>query len=193
MATYKIFAVNEYAQKCDEVVGLFNPLQFKECQEPWYALHTRSRHEKSVSLELSQKGIKHYLPLVETVKKWSDRRKLVEEPLFPGYIFVNISCEDQISALETRGAVQFIGSNGKPWLVPPKQVEAVYIALSSKLKCDPYPYLKVGANVYVTRGPLKGYHGILIEKNKKHRLILSVHLIGQSIAVEIDAADVKPI
>ena len=192
-AANDILDADSVIQNRAHAIGAIDHLYFEECQEPWYALHARSRHEKLVSSGLSEKGITHYLPLVEVVKKWSDRRKLIEEPLFPGYIFVNISYYDRISVLEIRGTVQIVGSNGKPWPIPSKEIKAVYLALKSKLKHDPYPYLKVGNNVYVTRGPLQSCQGILIEKNKKHRLVLSIHLIGQSISVEIDAADIKPL
>lgn len=159
----------------------------------WYAAHVRSRHEKLVAEELSAKSISHYLPLIEKRKQWSDRRMLVKEPVFPGYLFVNISLDVRADVLETRGVVQLVGSNGKLWPVPDDEIEAIRMALNGGLKCDPYPYLKVGNEVYVTRGSLKGYHGVLIEKNKKHRLVLSIHLIGQALSVEIDAADVKPL
>lgn len=170
-----------------------NQLSFHECSEPWYAIHVRSRHEKCVAEELITRKVVHYLPLIERQKKWSDRRVFIKEPAFPGYIFVNIPYEDRIPVLETKGVVQLIGSNGQPWSIPAEEIEAVYKALNSKLKCDLYPNLKVGTEVYVTRGPLKGCHGQLIEKNKKHRLIFSVQMIGQSLAVEINAADVKPL
>lgn len=159
----------------------------------WFAVHVRSRHEKLVSEELRAKDIPHYLPLLEKRKKWSDRWKIVQEPLFPSYLFVNISDESRISVLDTRGVVQLVGAGNTPWPIPEQEITAIRQAIEGNLKCDPYPYLKCGTEVFVIHGPLKGYHGILIEKNKKHRLVLSIHLINQSMSVEIDTADVKPI
>jgi transcription termination/antitermination protein NusG len=84
--------------------------------------------------------------------------------------------------------VYIIGADGKPWPIPEQEITVIRQAREGNLKCDPYPYLQCGTEVCVVRGPLKGYHGILVEKNKKHRLILSVHLINKSISVEIEAA-----
>ncbi len=159
----------------------------------WYATHVRSRHEKLVTSELTTKGISHFLPLLEKRKTWSDRTMTIQEPLFPGYVFVNIDQSERVAVLETRGVVQLVGNPGKPWPIPEDEISAIRTVLEKKLSYDPYPYLKVGSPVQVNRGPLKGFQGILAEKNKKHRLILSVHLIGQSISVEIDARDVDPV
>lgn len=159
----------------------------------WFAVHVRSRHEKLVSEELESKNISHYLPLLEKRKKWSDRWKLVHEPLFPNYLFVNISSDRRINVLDTRGVVQIVGAGDKPWPIPEQEIAAIRQAIECNLKCDPYPYLKCGTEVYVIHGPLKGYHGILIEKDKKHRLVLSIHLLNQSMSVEINATDVKPV
>ncbi len=156
----------------------------------WFAVRTRSRHEKLVVEQLSAKDITHFLPLIETKSRWSDRWKLVHVPLFPGYLFTRITLVQRIEILETRGVVEMVGSNGKPWPVPSDEVEAVRIALESKLKCDPYPYLKEGMQVEVVKGPLKDFRGILVKKHKRHKLILSVSLIGRSVSVEINAGDV---
>jgi len=192
--TKKISTTPKYAQGQSNTVATLDESYFERCTEPWYAAYVRSRHEKVVVSQLSAKGITQYLPLIEKLKKWSDRRVLINEPTFPGYVFVNISYEDRVSVLETRGVVRLVGPNTKePWSIPVEEIKAIHKALNSNLACDPYPYLNVGKEVCVMRGPLQGYHGILIEKNKKHRLVLSIYLIGQSIGVEIDAADVKPL
>ena len=176
-----------------KVAVMPNLSRCQKCDGTWYAAHVRSKHENLVTKELSAKSITHYLPLIEKLKKWSDRRVLLKEPLFPGYIFVNIPYEKRLPVLETRGVVQLVGSNGTPWPIPSEEIESIHKALLSNLKYDPYPYLNVGKEVCVMRGPLQGCQGILVEKNKKYRLVLSIHLIGQSIGVEINATDIKPL
>jgi len=190
----KISAIPKYAQGQNNAVATLDEPCFEQCTEPWYAAYVRSRHEKVIVSQLSAKGITQYLPLIERLKKWSDRRVMIKEPIFPGYVFVNISYENRVSVLEIRGVVRLVGPNIKElWPIPVEEIKAIHKALNSNLACDPYPYLNVGKEVCVMRGPLQGCQGILIEKNKKHRLVLSIHLIGQSISVEIDAADVKPL
>ena len=109
-------------------------------------------------------------------------------------MFVSISYENIVSVLETRGVVRLVGPNTKePWSIPVEEIKAIHRALNSNLVCDPYHYLNVGKEVCVMRGPLQGCQGILIEKNKKHRFVLSIRLIGQSIGVEINATDIKPL
>jgi len=160
-------------------------------QSQWYAVHTRSRHEKLVANGLRGNGIPCFLPLVERRRRWSDRYMHVQEPLFPGYLFVYMLSDHRIRVLQTRGVVQLVGGEGGHWPIPEDEIQAIRVALASDLKIDPYPYLRVGREVRVTRGPLKGHTGILVRKQKRHRLVVSVHLIGRSIAVEIDTANVS--
>ena len=159
----------------------------------WYAVYVRSRHEKMTARQLESRKVSYWLPLIESRRKWSDRYARIAEPLFPGYIFVNISGEEYLKVLMCRGMVSFVGFDGTPYPIPPVEIEAVRTALDTDLKRDPYPYLTTGARVEVTRGPLKGYRGILIYKDRKHRLLLSIELIGKSVAVEIDAVNVTRI
>ncbi len=157
----------------------------------WYALHVRSRHEKMVAGQLGALNIPHWLPLIELRKRWSDRFMTVREPLFPGYLFVSPPMEELLSVARCRGVVRLVGPPGRPHPVEPRELEAVRAALAGRLRCDPCPYLSVGGEVEVTRGPLKGFRGILVRKGKNCKLVLSVRLISQSIAVEINASDAQ--
>ncbi|MCY2924478.1 MAG: UpxY family transcription antiterminator [Planctomycetota bacterium] len=158
----------------------------------WYAAYVRSRHEKLVAQQWSSLGIRHFLPLVEREKRWSDRKVRIDEPLFPGYLFVNVPRQEHAGPVRVRGLVGLVSSAGGPCAIPVDQLRAIDAALRSGLRCDPYPSLHEGMDVEVVRGPLKGCRGILLEKKKKHVLLLSVELIGQSVAVEIAAPDVRP-
>ena len=144
-----------------------------------------------VAGQLAGQGISHWLPLLERRSKWSDRYVTVTEPLFPGYVFVRLACDEYTEVVKTRGVVRIVSFNGKPVPIPSAEIDAVRLALASRLQCDPYPLLHAGREVVVRRGPLKGYRGVLQRRNGRHRILLSIPLIGQSVAVEIEAAYVK--
>jgi transcription antitermination factor NusG len=144
-----------------------------------------------VASQLGALDIPHWLPLIELRKRWSDRFMTIREPLFPGYLFVSPPMEELLSVVRCRGVVRVVGSPGRPHPVEPRELEAVRAALAGRLRCDPCPYLRIGGEVEVTRGPLKGFRGILVRKGKNCKLVLSVRLISQSVAVEINASDAQ--
>jgi len=155
----------------------------------WFAVYTRSRHEKSVASKLGEKGVEVFLPLRKVLRRWKDRRKEIAIPLFSSYVFVRISLMEKLFVLKTPGVVQILSEGSKPMPIPDEQIEAIQKLVSSGLKFDPYPYLKEGDHVSVVRGPLKGVTGILLGKRKQHLLILSVDLIQQSAALQVDISD----
>ncbi len=162
----------------------------------WYALHTRSRHEYKVYDGLRLKGIEAFLPAVEKLRKWKDRKKMVEFPLFPGYIFVHIAKDPQsmLSVLKVSGVVRLICAvPGEPAAIPDEQISTLQRLVQNKGELDPYPYLNEGQRVRITKGPLSGVEGLLVEKLDKHLLILSVDVLRQGVALTINAADVEKI
>jgi transcription antitermination factor NusG len=158
----------------------------------WYALYTRPRHEKKVEQELTNRGIEAYLPTHNVRRRWSDRYKTVEEPLFKGYLFVHADEHDYRKALQPHGALSFITVEGVPAVIPDDQVEAVRILVTSELPYNPHPYLKVGRKVRVNYGPLEGCEGVLTRKKGLTRLVVSVHLLQRSIEAEVEAAWIEP-
>jgi transcription elongation factor/antiterminator RfaH len=161
---------------------------------PWYALYTRPRHEKQVLQELSNKNIEAFLPTYKIRRRWSDRYKIVEEPLFKNYLFVNIEFDRRYyDTLRPYGAVAFVVFDGKPAEIPSHEIEAVRKLVDSELPYDPHPYLKVGRKVRVRSGPLEGCEGILTRKKGLARLVLSVNLLQQSVSAEVDADTVEPL
>jgi transcription antitermination factor NusG len=158
----------------------------------WYALRTRSRHEKRVQGQLLGRGIEPFLPLVERLQQWKDRRKLVAFPLFSGYCFARFSLTERVAVLSTQGVVQIVGNQEGPIPVPEAEIEAVRRLVTSTLPYDPHPYLEEGMLVEVTRGPLKGLQGVLVRKGTRARLVIRITLIHQAASVELDAFDVTP-
>ncbi len=158
----------------------------------WFALYARSRHEKFVDQELKKKGIETFLPLRSISRRWSDRTKIIEEPLFKGYLFVRTALADRWSILNTKGVVCFVGAHRNPFEVPEKELWAVRRFIEEKIQVDPFPYLKEGERVYIRTGPFKGAEGFIVRKNKHCRLVISLDMLMQSVSIEIDQSNVEP-
>ena len=163
--------------------------------DKWYALHTRSNFEKRIVTELSAKGIENFLPCYDEVHQWKDRKQKVSVPLFPGYVFSRLdeSSGARLSVLRTAGVVRILGDSGGIEPVPDEQIEAIRILLRSKLPCLAYPFLREGCWVRVRRGPLAGVEGILVRAKGEARLVISVSMLSQSVAVEVDSCNVEPV
>jgi len=139
---------------------------------------------------LSLLRVERFLPLVKKLRYWKDRKKLVAEPLFPGYLFVRIDPGQLADVVNTRGVVAFLGPRPfQPWVVPAETIGALKTILSSEVPVDPYPYLKTGRRVRVRRGPLRGLEGILEHRKGSLRVIVSVPVLGRSASAEVDAGD----
>ena len=163
-------------------------------EEPrWYALQTYPRHEKKVATQLQQKEVTTFLPLVSQVHRWSDRRKTIQAPLFPGYVFVRVitAAENRLQVLRTAGIVSFVGNSGNGLPIPDKQIEDIQKVLAHKVPCVLYPYLRVGQRVRIHGGCLEGLEGILVACNSDRSVVVSVQAIHQSLAIRIDGYDVE--
>lgn len=158
-------------------------------QSSWFAVYTRSRHEKKVAEGLKDKSIEVFLPLRSVIHRWKDRRKEVQLPLFSGYVFVKIPLEQRLPVLQTAGVVSLVGNGSDPIAIPDDQIDSIQRLVDCGIRYDPYPYLKEGMRVLIKSGPLKGMEGVLIEKRKKHLLVLSVDLIQQSAVLQVDISD----
>src|SRR5579863_8944740 len=161
----------------------------------WYAVQTKSRHEKYVATQLREKKIWTYLPLSTETHRWSDRKKLVEIPLFPGYAFVQInrSDEDRLAVLCTHGVVSIVGSQGFGTPIPSKQIEDVARLLDHRVPFALFPFLREGQRVRIRGGSLDGVEGVLVKKNLDQHLVISVELLQRSVAVRIIGYDLEAV
>ncbi|MBP1607973.1 MAG: putative Transcription termination/antitermination factor NusG [Acidobacteria bacterium] len=161
----------------------------------WYAVCTRSRFEKKLLWELTERSVEVFLPMREILSRWKDRKKRIWIPLFSGYIFVNHinTPENRYRVLNVPGAVRFVSINGRAEPVPDYQIDAVRRFLEANIAVDPYPYMQVGRRVEIIAGPLKGIQGILVQKKGRFRFVLKVDLIQQAVSVEVDASDIRPL
>ncbi len=175
------------------VVSKFQRLPQAGSESHWFALATRSRHEKTIFSVLETKGIEAFLPLISQLHRWSDRKKLVRVPLFPGYLFVRLNgtADLRLQALETRGIVGFVGSGGKGLPIPDKQIQDIQTVLASKAPCALFPFLRAGQRVRIRGGCLDGIEGILVARNEDRSLVISVEPILQSVAIRIKGYEIE--
>lgn len=159
----------------------------------WWALYTRHQHEKTVADMLTAKGFEVFLPLYESVRRWKDRKKLLSLPLFPCYVFVRGGLDRRLPVVSTPGVHMILTHGEKVAVIPEDEIEAIRRTLEGSYRVEPHPFLKVGERVRVIRGSLEGVEGVLLRKKNMCRLVLSVAMVAQSIAVEIDSADVEPV
>ena len=160
----------------------------------WFAVQTRPRHEKRVAAGLQEKGIRTFLPLLSENHRWSDRFRLVDIPLFPGYVFIQTvdTPATRISVLRTLGVVRFVGVRGAGIPIPDNQIESVRIVLEHGIRFTHFPYLDVGQRVRIRGGSLEGVQGILLGMNCDQSLIISVELIQRSLAIRVAGYQVEP-
>jgi transcription antitermination factor NusG len=160
----------------------------------WYALLTRARHEKVVAHRLSERGVTSFLPVVTEVRRWSDRKKTVELPLFSCYVFAKLmpTNEGRREALRIDGVFSIVGSRAEGTPIPEEQIEAVRKLVEERLPWHSHPFLKIGQRVRIRSGALCGVEGILTSRCGESTLVVSVDAIQRSLAVRIEGYDVEP-
>ena len=159
----------------------------------WCALFTCHQHEKSVAYGLTAKGFEAFVPLYDSMRRWKDRKKLVSLPLFPCYVFVRGALTRRLQAVTTPGVHMIVSTGDQVAVIPEEEIEAIRRIIRGPYRVEPHPFLKCGVRVRVKRGALEGVEGILLRKKNLCRLVLSVDMMAQSIAVEIDASEVEPV
>lgn len=161
--------------------------------DQWFTLQVVPRHERNVDAILGHKGCEHFFPTHQVRRKWSDRTKLVQLPLFPGYVFCR-SCYSLMDvARSTPGVIRVVSFGGKPHPVSSEEINALQLVVQVQRDVCSVPYLNAGRKVRVITGPLSGVTGIIVRIRRRERLIVSVDLIMKSASVEIDASEVVPI
>jgi len=160
----------------------------------WYPVYTRSRAEKKAHDELIRKGIVSYLPLRKTLKQWSDRKKIVEEPLIKSYLFVYISSKEYTEVLMTNGIARFIYFSGKIAAMPDQQIDHLKLLLATEEELSVFDYeIKPGEKVLIKAGPFKDMIAELVSVHHKKRIILRLDNIGYAIEINTSMAFVEPI
>ena len=158
----------------------------------WYAISVFPRHEKQVAQLLGARHVSYLLPLYSSLRRWKDRRKRIEMVLFPGYVFVNVTVQDRLSVLMVPSVVRFVSFQGRPAVVPDQAIKAISMGHCSGVDVQPHPFLRKGQRVRVIAGPLVHTEGILVRRNGRSRLVLSLASLMRSISLEVDECDVIP-
>jgi transcription antitermination factor NusG len=162
-------------------------------QHQWYAVRTAAGREKAVSAQLQSKGIEEFLPLYKSQRQWSDRKKELEFPLFPGYLFCRFDFSNRLPILITPGVKLIVGYGKIPAPVSEAEISSLRRAVTSGAQATPWPYLSVGQKVRVREGSLAGVEGILLQIKNSWRIVLSVELLRRSVAVELDRGAIAPV
>ena len=157
----------------------------------WYVLHTKSRQEKILADELAARRVEHYLPLIKRPRFYGKRKAVVEEPLFPGYVFLFGDLDHAYVADRTKRVANIITVADQRQLE--WELNNIRLALSQAAPLDPYPHLTRGVRVEVRSGPFQGLQGIIEDKGKDSRLILQVDVLGRAVSLEIDGALLDPV
>jgi transcription antitermination factor NusG len=159
----------------------------------WYAVYVKTRYEKLTAKLLEHKGYEYFLPMYRVRRRWSDRIKEVDYPLFPGYLFCRLDPKRMLPVLSTAGVVQVVGAGSAPVPIEPAEMDAVQRLVACGTALGPWPYVTVGELVTVHRGPLAGVEGIVVAEKKMLRLVVSITLLQRSVVVEVDRQDVSPL
>ena len=154
----------------------------------WIAIRSKPRSEKIVSNQLNRKGIESFLPLIKKHQQWSDRKKWVEFPLFPGYLFARIELKDSIFILSTHGVNTIVKFGDKIITIDDKVLNSIKLALEGGYDLHPMKYFIIGDRVKVIDGPMKGAKGVVETKQKnKNRLVIKIDALHQAVAVHINS------
>lgn len=162
-----------------------------DAARPWRVLHTRPRQEKAVRDVLGAAGIRHFLPTIREIKIYGHRKRIVDRPLFPSYVFLQGAREEAWFAVGTKRVAQVIEAPDQERLA--HELEQIRRALLGSAVLDPYPFLKVGKRVRVCGGPFKGVEGVVDVRSRQDRLILKVDALGRAVGLEIDASLLEPV
>jgi len=152
---------------------------------PWFAVKVRSGHEKRTATVLHYKGYEWFLPLYRCQRRWSDRMKELDLPLFPGYLFCRFDVCNRLPILKTTGVLGIVGLGRTPIPVETREISALESIVKAGAPVQPWPFLEVGRQVRIEHGALRGLEGIVLDCKTQCRLVVSVTLLQRSVAVEI--------
>lgn len=159
----------------------------------WFALQIRSRWEGTTAELLRGKGLETLLPTYTTKRKWSDRLKVVESPLFPGYVFCRFDVHNRLPILITPGVISVVGRGKTPIAVDDAEILSIRAAIESGIQMEPWPYVEIGERVRIKDDVFDGMEGILTNFKGSHHVVISVSLLRRSVALEIDRSRITPL
>jgi transcription antitermination factor NusG len=165
-----------------------------ESSPAWFALHVKARHEFLVQNDLLKNGMEAYLPTVNRLSQWKDRKKMVDFPLFPGYLFSRVLPEPDrfLELVKTRGVVRLLCAvPGRPTPVPESEIAALKALLASDKELDVHPELQPGKAVRITKGIFENVEGVVSRRGGQFLLHVNISLLGRCVTVRMCTADVE--
>ena len=159
----------------------------------WFAVRVRSNFERMTALSLHSRGIQCFLPMYRARRQWSDRVKILDLPLFSGYVFCRLAERRFVPVLETPGVVRVVGHGAQPVPLEPEEMQALHRIVGSGREAMPWPYLTAGQRVRLRAGALKDVEGILTNAEGRDRVIVNVELLQRSVAVSVERMDLEPV
>jgi transcription antitermination factor NusG len=187
--------MNPHIERHDTVAfGHFGPgLSDMNPERKWYAVLTLPKHEKSVVRHLEVRNVESFLPMYEEVRLWKNRQRMkVTLPLFPSYLFVRVCDRERVKALQSPGVLQIVGNRREPLPLPDAEIEFLRSGLRGK-RIQPFRELLLGQKVRIRSGVMQGVQGTLVRKSNALRFVLTLELINQHAAIEVDAEDLEPL
>src|ERR1700680_4837313 len=166
---------------------------FTPAAQAWFAVRVRSNHERISAVHLEERGYEEFTPSYKIERRWSDRKKEIDQLLFPGYVFCRLDPENRLPVLSAPGVVGLVGCGRVPTPIPDQEIERIRTMIQSGLLVMPWPFLELGQTVLIEQGPLAGVEGILEEVKGKCRLIVSINLLRRSVGAEVDRHWVRPV
>jgi transcription antitermination factor NusG len=161
--------------------------------EHWYAIRVRSRFEITTSTALRCKGFEAFLPTYRDSRRWSDRVKPLDIPLFPGYVFCRFQVSDLLRVLNTSGVVHVVSTGARPSPVDEMEIASVRAICATGLPAVAWPQVTEGQRLIVSRGPLKGTEGIVVEVRDHFRLVAAISLLQRAVAIELEREWITPV
>lgn len=158
----------------------------------WYAVYTYPQHEKVVAEQLETKSVEAFLPTCSSRRRWKDRSVEIARPLFPGYVFTRISSGDRIKVVSIPSVVRILSFNGRPAEISEQEIESVRLCVGGGARLEAHPFPEVGERVRVSSGAFEGVEGVVVDRKNKCKIIVSISLIHQAVALEIDASRLEP-
>ena len=159
----------------------------------WFAARVRSNQERLALAHLNDRGYQPFAPSFKSERQWSDRKKLIEQYLFPGYIFCRFNPHERRAILTAPGIIDLVGFGRAPQPIADEEIQRVRRMVESGVYVSPYPFVEIGQTVLIERGPLAGLEGILVEAKGRFRLVVSINLLQRSVSAEVDRQCVRPI
>lgn len=159
----------------------------------WYAAYTPPKSEKKAALMLDRIGVDYFLPIIDEVRQWSDRKKTVSVPLFPNYIFIHTAPRRRFDALQLREIIRYVSMEGAPCLIEDEVIEAIRSFIQEGYSVKREVDIPIGTPVEIIAGHMAGYQGILTRVHNSHRLIIELEALRQSISVEMPREMLRPL